>query len=78
MNTRRSPRNQEILWRSLGQQAVIAPASPASPSRCWDCRHYPKGGRSRGTCVLHGQMVAGLTEGKPCFAPRPEWRKGVR
>lgn len=32
MRTRRSPRNQEILWRALGRQGAEAPA-PVAPTR---------------------------------------------
>lgn len=72
MRTRKSPRNQEILWRELAKQG--APTTPLpvlnSPNRCWDCVSYPKGGRARGECVLIGQMVNGRSENRPCFKGR--------
>lgn len=72
MRTRRSPRNQEILWRALSRQGAAPPAEPLTPRRaCWDCVNYPKGGRSRGHCTLLGLMVSGEAENKECFRPRP-------
>jgi len=69
MRTRRSWRNQDRLWKLL-----TPPAPPKqhleSPNRCCDCRHYPKGGRSRGTCSLHSEKVYGLSE-RNCFESRP-------
>lgn len=72
MRTRRSPRNQDILWRELGRQGVV-PEKPvaiqASP-RCWDCANYPAGGRVRGHCGVTGLVVAGRTPDKWCFVAR--------
>lgn len=69
MRTRRSPRNQDRLWRYLTPEAPAKEPLPPSPPRCWDCRHYPKGGRDRGTCALSGLKVAGRSQ-KECFTPR--------
>lgn len=76
MRTRRSPRNQEILFRQLFAPARTSPGTAAAPSvehvpRCWDCRHYPKGGRNRGKCALRGEHVNGRSERQACFAARP-------
>lgn len=68
MNTRRSPRNQERLWRELGGRNP-QPA-PIKTIRCWDCASYPKGGRVRGRCALKGQKVNGATMNMPCFRAR--------
>jgi NADH:ubiquinone oxidoreductase subunit B-like Fe-S oxidoreductase len=69
MRTRRSPRNQEILWRALGGQKS-APAPVVSVPRCWDCANYPKHGRARGTCAVTGTMVNGAAENRDCFKAR--------
>lgn len=78
VRTRRSPKNQERLWRELGRQGVRA-ALPATVTaaqvirvdhRCWDCVSYPPGGRSRGACSLTGTMVNGRSENRPCFRVR--------
>lgn len=72
MKTRRSPRNQERLWRELGRQGTPTVPTPLPDPRraCWDCANYPKGGRSRGHCTLFGIKVSGETENKECFVPR--------
>ncbi len=65
MRTRRSPRNQEILWRALGGKAV-APVAVFGTPCCWNCRRYPPAGRARGECTLLGQIVNGRTQ-RSCF-----------
>lgn len=69
MRSRRSPRNQERLWRALTPPAPKIPAVASTP-RCWDCANYPKGGRARGSCTLRGEMVQGQSENRPCFRER--------
>lgn len=69
MRTRRSPRNQQILWKALTppvDKPVLLPHIP----RCWDCSSYPPSGRVRGHCALKGDMVNGRSENRPCFLPR--------
>jgi hypothetical protein len=70
MNTRRSPRNQDRLWKALdGTVATFKPA-PLLPSRCWDCISFPDWIRGRGFCVTTGAVVNGRTTNRPCFSPR--------
>ena len=78
MRTRRSWRNQERLWRILGQPAVTrAVPKPAPPSRrCFDCRHYPQVGRSRGHCALLGAIVNGVSRDRACWVPRALIHRG--
>jgi hypothetical protein len=69
MRTRRSWKNQDRLWKALGGQLpIIQPVAPTP--RCFDCASYPPAGRSTGHCALHGVMVRGNTENRPCFMPR--------
>lgn len=68
MKTCRSPRNQEILWRALGGAPEAKPAT-AQAQCCFNCVDYPKAGRSRGECTLHGEIVNGRSV-KPCFKAR--------
>lgn len=72
MRTRRSPRNQEILWRALGGQNQTPVVPVVFVTRCFDCAKYPKHGRRRGTCALIGAMVSGMTENRDCFKARPK------
>ncbi len=65
MRTRRSPRNQERLWRELGEQGK---AKPVAAKCCWNCANYP-GGRARGYCKSFGGYVRG-GEIRPCFVQR--------
>ncbi len=69
MRTRHSPRNQDRLWKSLGGPVTKVVPVVQAPC-CFDCLDYPKGGRSRGECVLQGLIVNGRTENKPCFKRR--------
>jgi len=69
MRTRRSPRNQEILWRQLGG-GENEKLEPIKTVRCFDCVNYPKGGRSRGECTLIGEVVRGSNKDRKCFIPR--------
>mgnify|MGYP001585451910 CR=1 FL=1 len=66
MKTRRSWRNQDRLWKELGGKPAPVCSAPAIP-RCWNCVNYPKGGRSRGRCSLHEEIIQGRTENRPCF-----------
>jgi hypothetical protein len=69
MRTRRSPRNQEILFKALFPKPE--PPTPLPPSiRCWDCEYYPKGGRVRGHCRLRCAEVAGIGQDRPCWTAR--------
>lgn len=69
MKTRRSPRNQERLFKLLGQEDRRKALSVAARTRCFDCTFYPKGGRYRGACTLHQEIVHGLDE-RACFKER--------
>lgn len=57
MKARRSWRNQDRLYRQLGESdAETKPASP--PARiCANCVSFPNNGRSRGECALQGVMT---------------------
>ena len=68
MRTRRSPKNQDRLWKALAGKNKVNP--PVTSIRCWDCVSYPKGGRGRGECVLIGEIVMGRNENRPCFISR--------
>ena len=74
MRTRRSPRNQDILFLTLFPRPV-AP-EPVLTQVCWECRSYPKSGRSRGKCAASGQTVNGRDE-RQCFEPRAGGREDV-
>ena len=69
MRTRRSPRNQMILWRALTPPTPVISPAPAI-RRCWDCVSYANHGRARGECVLRGVMVNGRTADRPCWRKR--------
>lgn len=60
VRTRRSPRNQEILWRALG-----GPTTNAGP-RCADCVNFGPVGYARGTCTLLGEPVDHTSQ-RACF-----------
>lgn len=75
MRTRLSPRNQQKLWKELMEKSLqperaIALAILKKTVYCWECRHYPKGGRNRGTCKLMNIMVGGHWINQPCFKKR--------
>lgn len=82
MRTRRSPRNQELLWRALTPPTTAA--TPAEPdTRCWQCVSYSQTGRSSGACALTGRKVRNTSQ-RPCFSarhtsplPRPAERPDV-
>lgn len=78
MRTRRSPRNQQILWRALTPPAPPAPEPPPKVQRCFECAHYPKGGRSHGRCALLNRTANGLTPDLACFVGRPAKMKETR
>lgn len=70
MRTRRSPRNQEILWRLLTPPAT-APPKIQAPPRCGSCRYYSAPGRSRSLCKISRTKVDARQEDEPCFEKRP-------
>ena len=81
MKTRRSPRNQARLYKYLFEppdynfdpsaptlaavkcEVLITPV--VSPV-CFNCVNYPKSGRARGHCTLHGVRVNGRSV-KECY-----------
>lgn len=69
MRTRRSPRNQEILWRALTPPAPEI-AAPAQSHRCGRCRYYSAPGRSRSRCKVSMTIVDARRENEPCFEVR--------
>lgn len=70
MRTRRSPRNQDRLFRELFKPEPQKAKPVEQVNRCWDCHHYPKGGRMDATCKLKGKRVAGRSV-MDCFKKRP-------
>lgn len=65
MRTRRSPRNQQALWKAL-----TPPAGDNQVShRCKDCVCFPTGW-ARGQCTLLEMDVYGRTEDMKCFQHR--------
>ena len=68
MKTRRSPENQDRLFKYLTPPKSDPPAVNKL-LRCFDCANYPKGGRSRGHCTLWGEVVRGV-EVKTCLKER--------
>lgn len=68
MRTRRSPRNQEILFKALFKPKDVV-CEPVVSKVCFNCRHYPKQGRSHGMCGLNGTKTSGMAM-KPCFVER--------
>lgn len=73
MRTRRSPANQDRLFRELFRSKLPGP-TPIQSFRCWDCRNYPKGGRNTGRCTLMGMTVMGVKI-RSCFEARTKARK---
>lgn len=67
MRTRRSPRNQERLWRALGKQGEQPQERPPTVRRCFDCVSYGGSARNRNECTLIGRIVNGATTGRECF-----------
>ena len=64
MRTRRSPRNQDRLFRELFTPPSRPPSQPGPV--CFNCVNYPRTGRARGACSLHGFMVRGQDQ-RACF-----------
>lgn len=69
MRTRRSPRNQEILFKSLFKPPLKKVIFEITPC-CWDCKSYPKNGRNTGFCSLRKEKVYGRTKEEGCFERR--------
>lgn len=66
MNTRRSWKNQERLFKALFKSTAAASVRPVVQC-CFNCLHYPQGGRNRATCRLSGETISGVTQDKACF-----------
>ncbi|HKZ01434.1 MAG TPA: hypothetical protein VJ180_04300 [Pyrinomonadaceae bacterium] len=69
MRTRRSVRNQNILFRALfePQHETVAIVETKC---CFNCANYPEHERNRGECTLHGVVVRGATVDRECFRSR--------
>jgi|GEM_PF-5251402 len=72
MKTRKSPRNQEILFRALFAPVPERPEEGPAKPRCFECAMYPKGGRSGCKCKLTGQRRNGAECRPECFRARPK------
>ena len=76
MRTRRSPRNQDRLWRALGKdladkaKGAAAPKNSAPRHLCFNCVSYDSQ-RMSAECALRGQIVLGTAEGRQCWSARP-------
>ena len=69
MKTRRSPRNQEILWRALSGKPEPITKAPLLPLCAYCVNFFSNHGRSRGECTLRGTIV-NCTSKQPCFVAR--------
>lgn len=67
MRTRRSPRNQEILWRALTPPAPTKVNEPVGEC-CFTCVNYGGSRRNRAECTLRGVRVEGVTANRPCHS----------
>jgi hypothetical protein len=74
MRTRRSVRNQNILFKALFEPKKDAVA-PAVTVYCFNCVSYPRHGRRRGECALGGMIINGSTRNRSCFQSRLEVEK---
>ena len=50
MNTRRSPRNQEVLFKALFKLPEVPRLHIPPAAECRNCVYFPNHGRGRGTC----------------------------
>jgi hypothetical protein len=66
VKTRRSVRNQNILFKALFAPKN-EPVNPVEIKCCFKCISYPKQGRGRGECTLGGMIVLGKTMDRECF-----------
>ena len=60
MRTRRSPRNQERLFRAIGKELATA-------QRCETCVSYMPYDRGKGECILLGVFKRGSNEQRSCW-----------
>jgi len=63
MRTRRSPRNQEILFKALFCHPEEHPKPHPSDIKkmCFNCKHFANNGRARAKCKLSGVIVVGYS-----------------
>lgn len=69
MRTRRSPRNQDRLFKALFKPPAEPKPEPVVTPCCGNCVSYHDNGRSRGECTSFGMIVRCFTV-RPCFRPR--------
>jgi hypothetical protein len=67
MKTRRSPKNQDRLFRQLSGPKTTPPILVETEC-CFNCVSYGKSGRMREPCSLVGWTVYGATKGRGCFS----------
>jgi hypothetical protein len=70
MRTRRSPKNQEKLFRELFKPPSERPEEGPAQPMCFNCANYPRGGRSGCKCRLTGTRMNGTETRPECFRPR--------
>lgn len=71
MRTRRSPKNQDRLFRELFAPKPTPRPVKAELAICGNCIHFPVNRRHDGTCGHRGVLVAATTR-KDCFQSRAE------
>lgn len=68
MRTRRSPRNQDRLFKVLFKPPTFSVEPVVTPC-CANCINYPDTGRSRGFCTVAGAKVMAISVW-PCYAAK--------
>jgi hypothetical protein len=66
MRTRRSVRNQNVLFKALFKPPTIS-QKETMRTACFNCISYPAHGRNRGECILIGKVVNGNNLDRLCF-----------
>jgi hypothetical protein len=70
MRTRRSPRNQDALFKALFKPKEEPRSEQPPRSQCRDCRQYPAQKRDTYNCPVKGMKV-GLWDTHECFVAKP-------
>jgi hypothetical protein len=74
VNTRRSWKNQDKLFKELFKLPPIEEPNPAKADTikmCFNCKHFTENGRARAKCKLSGEITVGYSM-KECFIERKE------